>query len=346
MHVLIIGGTGFIGYHACRELLARGHEVTLMGLPPRPRRGLFPQGVKIRLANLGELSDRQLRRSLEPYDAVVFAAGADDRVTPEGPAYEFFYEANVRSTVRVTAAAMRAGVRKLVLLGSYFTYFNREWPEMALAENHPYIMSRREQMELGAVVAGDDMAFITLELPYIFGSMPGVVPLWQPIVSYVRSGVELFYTNGGTNMIAVQHVAEAIAGACERIESSRVYQVGDRNVSWTELLQGLCLAAGRENARVHILADEAVHNVGWIGDFFYRLQGKEGGLQPSQFTQVQTASTFLDPSRSRRALGYGSGGLEQAWQDTVDACPVSERVETVNQYMKLGRKFLRLGRAS
>lgn len=346
MHVLIIGGTGFIGYHACRELLRRGHEVSLMGLPPAPPGGLFPKQVKIKFADIGKLSDRQLRRALEPYDAVVFAAGADDRVTPEGPAYEFFYEANVRSTVRVTSAALRAGVEKFILLGSYFTHFNREWPEMALAEHHPYIMSRREQMELGAVVAGDDMAFITLELPYIFGSMPGKVPLWQPLVSYVRSGVDLFYSNGGTNMVAVERVAQAIAGACERITRSHVYQIGDRNVSWTELLQALCAAAGREDDRVRIIKDESLHNVAWIGDAFYRLHGKEGGLHPSHFSHVQTAYTYFDPASSRRALGYGSGGLEQAWQETVDACPVSERVENLSNYLKLGRKLLRSGSAT
>jgi nucleoside-diphosphate-sugar epimerase len=345
MHVLIIGGTGFIGYHSCRELLSRGHQVTLMGLPPAPPAGLFPKGARVRLADLRELSDRQLQRALSPYNAVVFAAGADDRVTPTGPAYEFFYEANVRSTVRVTAAATRAGVEKLVLLGSYFTYFNRKWPDMALAEHHPYIMSRREQMELGAAVAGDDVAFITLELPYIFGAMPGVVPLWDPLVRYVRSGVELFYTRGGSNMIAVEHVAEAIAGACERIERSRVYQVGDRNVSWTALLQGLCAAAGREDDNVHIIAEELVHNVGWIGDFVYRLQGREGGLQPSHFTHMQTANAYFDPSASRRALGYGRGGLEEAWRQTVDACPVSGRQEAASQYIALVRKFLRLPKA-
>ena len=37
--MLIIGGTGFLGYHATLELLTRGHEVTVVGLPPAPPSG-------------------------------------------------------------------------------------------------------------------------------------------------------------------------------------------------------------------------------------------------------------------------------------------------------------------
>ena len=343
MRILIIGGTGFLGYHCCRELVARGHEVTALALPPAPPEGLFPEAVDIQLADIGAMSDRELRETLGGFDGVVFAAGVDDRVVPTGPAFRFFYEANVRSTVRVTAAALAAGVGRFVLLGSYFSHFDREWPEMELSTRHPYILSRREQMELGVAVAGDNMAFIVLELPYIFGAMPGKVPLWQPLVNYVRSGVALFYTNGGSNMVAVERVAEAVAGACESVDESRVFQVGDRNVCWTEFLQGLCAALGRKDDRVRIVKDESVHNVGWIGDAFHRLHGKESGLTPSDFARLQTSYAYFDPAESREALGYGEGGLEEAWQATVDACPVSDQLASVSGYVTLTRKLLRRG---
>ncbi len=36
MNVFMVGGTGFLGYHAVRELQKRGHRVTLLALPPLP----------------------------------------------------------------------------------------------------------------------------------------------------------------------------------------------------------------------------------------------------------------------------------------------------------------------
>jgi nucleoside-diphosphate-sugar epimerase len=44
--VLIIGGTGFLGYYATQELFKRGDEVTILALPPLPAQGLFPPEVK------------------------------------------------------------------------------------------------------------------------------------------------------------------------------------------------------------------------------------------------------------------------------------------------------------
>ena len=34
--VFVIGGTGFLGYHAIQEFLANGWEVTALCLPPAP----------------------------------------------------------------------------------------------------------------------------------------------------------------------------------------------------------------------------------------------------------------------------------------------------------------------
>ncbi|MCB1675363.1 MAG: NAD(P)-dependent oxidoreductase [Halioglobus sp.] len=333
MRVLVIGGTGFLGYHATHELVRRGHEVTVLGLPPAPAADLFPDAVAVQLVNVAAADDGQLRDVVAGYDAIVFAAGADDRAVPTEPAHKFFYEANVRTSVRVTAAARQAGAGKLVILGSYFTYFDRLWPDMTIAEDHPYVYSRREQTQLCTAVAGSDMALVVLELPYIFGAMPGAVPLWAPLIRYVRSGLPLYYTNGGTNMIAVAHVAQAIAGAVERVDSSAIFQVGDENVSWTRFLKALCKAVGRKDDTIKIVEDDKVLGMGWVGDALHSLRGKEAGLHSRDFVQIQIAETYFDPQASRSVLGYGAGGLEQAWLDTVAACPETSGVTRLNRFV-------------
>lgn len=340
MRILVIGGTGFLGYHATRELSGRGHDVTVLGLPPAPPADLFPEDVSIVLRDLDKLTDEELGALLSGFEAVVFAAGADDRTAPQSPAASFFYEANVKSSVRVTAAAVRADVRRFVLLGSYFTYFDREWPEMKLAEHHPYINSRKQQMELTRIIAGTDMALIILELPYIFGSMPGAVPLWAPLVNYVRSGVPLYYTNGGSNMVSVHRVAEAVAGACERIDESRIFQVGDQNLSWTELLQSLCAIIGREDDEVRIIEDNRINRVSWVIDAIHSMKGKEGGLHSAHFSEVLVSNAFFSPTESRRALGYKRGGLKQAWRDTVAACPEGEMFNNWRKFSRGARRLL------
>jgi dihydroflavonol-4-reductase len=248
-----------------------------------------------------------------------FAAGADDRVVPPAPAYEFFYQHNVEACSRLFALARQAGVKRGALLSSYFAYFDRVWAELRLAEHHPYIRSRKEQEQRSLDAAMPALELVVLELPYIFGSMPGRVPLWAPLVNLVRSSRVLLYPEGGTNMIAVQHVGEAIVGA---IEGGERYLVGDENVTWPDFLRRLSrFATGKAKPVIT------------IPTLLFRLQmkrvaakhkaeGKEAGLDPVEFTKLQTAKLFFDPTPSRQALGYGQGGLDEALRETVAACPV------------------------
>lgn len=319
LNVLLIGGTGFLGYHAGKELNRRGHSISILALPPLPAEGLFPADFTILLADLNTLPDDEILKLLKRQDAVVYAAGEDDRITPKAPAYPFFYKYNVEATRRLLGLARQAGVKKAVVLGSYFVHFDRTWPELKLKEHHPYIRSRVEQEEVAIEAGGADMAVMIFELPYIFGSMPGRTPIWKPLINYIRSTSKIYYTNGGTNCISVDHIAEAIAGAVEKGKTGQRYVIGDENLTWVELLKKISRLTGKEKPVVSL--------PNWltsVAAFFIKVQhffqGREGGLDPVALIKLQTAMTFFDPTPSRQALGYGKGGLDEALQKTVEAC--------------------------
>lgn len=319
MKLMIIGGTGLLGYHATRELLWRGHTVTLLALPPLPAEGLFPPEVVIHLRDLNQLTDDALSDLLKGQEAVIFAAGVDDRVTPKAPAYPFFYQQNVAATRRVAMLARQAGVKRFILLGSYFAYFHRLWPQFELTRHHPYIRSRVEQNQAAVEAGGVAMAVIALELPYIFGVMPGRTPLWKPLIRYAASPFPLFYPRGGTTCITVHQVAQAIAGAVEHGEPGAQYPIGGENLSWLELLSCMARYAGREK-QVITLPDWLVIAGAAFLKTLHHLRGLESGLDPVQFIRLQTAETFIDPEISRRVLEYRLGGLEEALNDTVEVC--------------------------
>ena len=171
---------------------------------------LFPKEVNIHLADLNELSDDRLRPLLSAQTAVVFAAGKDDREVPKAPAYDFFRKANVDSCRRLFSLSRECGVKRGLIIGSYFAHFDRLWPQKELSRYHPYIRARREQAEESFRVSLPDLDLMVIELPYVFGASPGRVPLWEPFVDYVSSPLPLLYPKGSTNMIAVERAAEAI----------------------------------------------------------------------------------------------------------------------------------------
>jgi nucleoside-diphosphate-sugar epimerase len=314
--VLILGGTGFIGWHAAREFLRRGWKVTAVALPPLPAPDLFPPAVRVELADFRITSDAAFAGLLAGHDAAVFAIGADDRMTPKAPAYPYFKLANVDSTVRFIRLCRRAVVSNVVLLGSYFSHFARLWPELELARHHPYIRSRVEQEDSAIAEAGNDINLAILELPYIFGAMPGRVPLWKPLIDYVRTTPLILYPRGGTNCVSVQYLAEAVVGAVGR---SGRFLVGDENLTWKDLLGRISALTERKKAVV-TLPDWLVRSGASLLRAVHSLQDRESWLEPVQFIKVQTRETFFDPAPARAALGFGSGDLDAALAATVAAC--------------------------
>jgi dihydroflavonol-4-reductase len=341
---LVVGGTGFLGYHAVLELRRRGHEVGVLALPPLPA-GLLPPKVKVTLADLNELDDAAVSEMLSGFDGVVYAAGVDERTVPPEPAREFFLRGNVVPTERFIRLARKAGVERGVVLGSYFAYFDRIWPERRLSEKHPYIYSRQEQARRAFKAAGRKLKLCVLELPYIFGAMPGRIPLWEPLVAYVQSPVPLVCTRGGTNMVSVKHIAEAIAGALEKGKGGHCYQIGDENHTWVEILQMLGAIVGRENNDVTVLPDYVFREASRIDAFYLAMLGKEPGMDAVELVELMTAETYFDPEPSRRQLGYGRGGLNEALKETVAACPNHPTLWFLKQYWKQFYESLKIGGA-
>jgi len=144
MKIMIIGGTGFLGYHSLLEFIKRGHSVSTFSIPDIELGDWFPKEIEVRYVNVFEQEESILVESFRGYDALVYAVGPDDRVTPLAPAYEFFHERLVEACGRVVDAARKAGVKRCVVLNSYFAYFDRIWPEKQLADHHPYIKCRVE----------------------------------------------------------------------------------------------------------------------------------------------------------------------------------------------------------
>lgn len=315
----IVGGTGFLGYHATQEFLKKGWQVTVMGLPPAPPAGLYPEQVKVIIQDIEQLSNEELLGIMQSHDALVFAAGMDDRYTPQKPAYPVFYHANVEVPRRLLTLAVQAGIRRAVILGSYFSHFNRVWPELKLAERHSYIRSRvAQERELTAIPG---METCVLEHSYIFGSLPvpGWKPLWNPLIAYIRKTPIVFYMKGGSACTTAVTVGKAVVGAVEHGEPGACYPICDENLTWTEMLTRLGRADGRKIRVVNL--PTWLIKIGLYATWsLHAIQGKEAGLDPRYFAPLQTAETFLDSEPARRALGYGPGDLDQAFRETIAAC--------------------------
>lgn len=321
MRVFVIGGTGFIGFHAVQELLRRGHAVTVLTRRLAYAETLFGPQVRCVAGDLDTVSMEDWPALLADHQGLLFAAGVDERSRPLGDPLTFFHRMNVLPTQQVLDAAEVAGLQRAVVIGSVFSWLHQAQPELMLTTHHPYIHSRVAQ-EAVALAAGRRLVVSVLQLPYVFGQVPpGQRCLWEPLVHYVRTPVPLMSTAGGANAIAVNRVAEAIAGALERPQASAAYAVGDENLLWRDLLLRLCDAVGRHEQRVLSVSNPAFRDLTRTGAWMKQLFRMDSGLDTGQLMDLLTRNIWFDPEPACRALGHERGGLEQALRDTAASCP-------------------------
>jgi len=133
MRVLVVGGAGYIGSHVARELLDRGHSVTVFdNLSSGCRENLFPEAAFVR----GDILDpAAVRAVVQPgLDALVHlaalkAAGESMRA-PETYALN-----NISGTINLLNAASEAGVRIVVFSSSAAVYGEPRY--VPVDEKHP-----------------------------------------------------------------------------------------------------------------------------------------------------------------------------------------------------------------
>jgi len=321
MKVFMVGGTGLLGSEAAKELIARGHDVTSIALPPLPAGAVLPAQMKLQFGNYLSMSDDEIKAYMAGCEGFIFAAGVDERVEGSAPIFEMYRKYNIDPIHRLLRLAKESGVKHAVVLGSYFTYFTRLWPDKQLTRWHPYMRSRRDQEEAALSYADNSFDVAVLELPYIFGTQPGRKPVWLFLVEMIRGmkGVTL-YPKGGTTMVTVRQVGQAVAGAIERNRGGKSYPIGYYNMTWKELLKIIHRYMGTPNKKILTIPN-------WMYTLGVRriakdlkARGIESGLDMIRYTDMQSAELFIDKSLGSEPLGVQPDDMDAAIGDSVRLC--------------------------
>ena len=327
--LMIVGGTGFLGYYTAKLALQKGYEVGSISildddLENKDLASWYPKEIPNTILDVFSASEEELEKAMKGYDYMIYAVGPDDRYTPKAPSYDFFHYRLVESVGKVFRAAEKAGIKKAAVYNSYFAYFDRRYPEMELAKKHPYIRCRVEQAAL-LNEQKKNMEVVVLELPYIFGSMDARLPIWRDVFlnRYVNGNKIVFFSKGGTTMIAIEHIAEAGMGAIEYGKDGERYPIGDENHSFKWMLETMSNAKGIKKKIVLpptwmcVLGAKAIQNKD-------KKKGLEGGLDYGLvMKEIMSIDMVIEPEvmdKVNAELHISRGGLEEAIQKTMDRC--------------------------
>lgn len=317
--VLVLGGTGLLGHATIDVLIDRGYDVTSIALPPMPAEDLFePYGDRVvsHLGDVTEMDDDEVLALLEGHHAVMYAIGADERVTPPAPSSRFFYEANVLPTQRLAALARRAGVAKFVVYGSYFAHFAEAMPELELmTEGYPLMRLLQEQV---AFAEGDGAMVVTsLRLPYIFGTMPGRMPLWKMFMDQLRSREQFpAHPEGVTAAVTTRQVGQAAVGAMERGEHRGTYPISGYALRHEDFYRTMVELMEIQTAIVPVpvvALEQAMRQV----DEACAQQGVEHGISMVKADRIRGRDLSVDPALTQEALGFEDDDVPAAIEETI-----------------------------
>jgi nucleoside-diphosphate-sugar epimerase len=330
---LVVGGSGYLGRYIVDSLLARKHRVSVMTRSRSRSEGLFPRQVRLVEADLRRADDAALARALKGQDNLVFAAGVDERISPEGDPLAFYRRENVDLVQRVLEAAADAGIQRATLLNSIFSTLDRIREDLNLAGHHPYIASRVEQRDMALAVARGHYTMTVLEIPWVFGDARGSESQWTALVRFARTTPRLFVPRGGTVVISAANVGEAAAGALEFPKRSGATPVGDCWMSWEALLGTLVECCGREPLPVTQIPDRLLvqfNELSGLGQKLFRLKS---GLDYGRMHEFLLDDRPINLRASQQKLGYRPGDIRQALAETADNVPESRAISALRRLL-------------
>ena len=240
MTVLVTGGSGYFGETVVRRLRERGSAVRIFDLvdnEDRPKDVEFIQG-DVRTPDA-------VARAMQGVDVVHHNVAQ----VPLAKDREMFWSVNVDGTRIVMEQALRAGVRKVVLVSSSAIYgVPPSNPVTHSTQPHPreaYGTAKYEGEKIGSSYMNKGLEVAIVRPRTILGH--GRLGIFQILFEWVRRGRPLYLLGKGHNRYQFVH-AEDLASLCllaaDRPGSGAYLGGAERFGTMRELLEGLVRHAG------------------------------------------------------------------------------------------------------
>ncbi|MDE2922061.1 MAG: NAD-dependent epimerase/dehydratase family protein [Acidobacteriota bacterium] len=319
MTALVTGGTGFVGAHVVRALLARGEDrVRCLARPGGDRSNL--EGCDVEIVE-GDLRDPASLRAACAGCVEVYHCAADYRLFVRRP--RDIYASNVDGTRHLLAAAAEAGAKRIVYTSSVGA-LGLEPGGRPATETTPVSVSAMvghykrskylaERVAVEAAAAGAPVVIVNPSTPV--GELDvKPTPTGRIIVDFLAGRLPA-YVDTGLNVIDVRDVAQGHLLAAEHGRVGEKYILGHRNVLLVEMLRMLADITGLQAPRLRLPhwlpVGAAALATGWA-----RLAGGEPRVALDSALMARRRM-FFDAGRAVRELGLVQSPIREALQRAV-----------------------------
>ena len=122
MKIYVTGGSGFIGQHFIKRLIAEGHEPVCLVRPTSRTEELKRIGAQL---VTGDITDKTSIKGMDGCECLVHMASSFEFWVRDN---KVFSDVNIIGTRNVMESALENGISKVVYISSATVYGNAKWP--------------------------------------------------------------------------------------------------------------------------------------------------------------------------------------------------------------------------
>jgi len=315
--ILLTGANGFLGASLARVLLAKGHTVRAFVRPRSPRHTL--EGLPVQVA-LGDLTDAaSLRYAMAGVGAVIHAA-ADYRIFVPDPARMF--AVNVTGTGNVMAAALEAGVPRIVHVSSVATLKPRKGgvateedaaaPEEAIG---PYKQSKTAAERLVEdLVRTHALPAVIVNPSTPIGPLDRrPTPTGRVILEAARGKMPA-YVETGLNLVHVEDCAAGVVAALDHGAPGERHILGGQDVTLAEMLGFIAAECGHRPP--FRLPRAPLLPLAHLSEAMARVTKKEPMLTRDGL-RMAAQTMFFSSEKAARVLGHRARPWQEGVRDAI-----------------------------
>ena len=310
---LVTGGTGFVGTHVVRALLARGRPVRCLVRPQSRRENL--EGLSVEIAE-GDVTDpASLARAIAGI-ATLYHCAADYRLWARDPGE--LQRANVEGTDNVLKAAAAARVARVVYTSSVGalgltpdgTPADETTPVSRADVVGNYKKSKFDAERVAEAWAGRGLPVVIVNPSTPVGERDvKPTPTGQMIVDFLNRRLPA-YVDTGLNLVDVRDVAQGHLLAAEKGRIGEKYILGNRDMTLKEILETLAGLTGLSAPRIrlpHAVPLAAAAAATWAA----HLTGRPPRVS-LESVRMSRHRMFFDAGKAVRELGLPQTPVEDA----------------------------------
>jgi dihydroflavonol-4-reductase len=309
---LVTGGTGFLGSHLVKMLVARGEKVRVLARGG----GEIPAGAEKIVGDVVEdlATGVPLQKALEGCDKIYHLAGFVSRDPEDG---QRMMRVHIDGTRRLLDAA--AG-RRIVVASTSGTIAvskhpepipDESWPYATeLVSNWPYYLSKIYQEKLA--LSSENVVVVNPTL--LLGPGDERNSSTGDVKKFLRKEIPIV-PPGGINFVDARDAAAATIAAMEKGRAGERYLLGGPNWTLAEYFGRLERASKVRGPRLKLPDKIALHATSFL-EHAYKALHKQA---PVDRISVEMSQVFwyCDSSKAERELGFVSRDPGETLDDTI-----------------------------